>query len=359
MPVRTMSAAQEDTLAPWVQRVVTATSRRAANRTRGRPDGQPETSRRVRDGLGTPTQPIPALTSSLPTTRTLQKVPARRCAGAPPWPGPPPLPVGQAHRLPGPRRAASACREICPPGAGPRPPAPDRRRCPSAAASLRRGPPGRPGHCHPEAGHRAAGPGHPRQRLPATGRSMAARHMAAGHRRTARGRPPHCRPAAGQHMAAGHRAAGPGHPRHRHPVAAHPEAGHRGTAPGRPPHCRPAAGQHMAAGHRGTAPPCPGRRLRRGRVPRPASSPPGIRRRAPPGIRRRAALPTPAAMTPPREPPRLALPPPAGRPRAGGHRGGEARSGATRPCRANRARFTRPASSLPGTGRLCAPHGWA
>jgi hypothetical protein len=64
-------------------------------------------------------------------------------------------------------------------------------------------------------------------------------------------------------------------------------------------------------------------------------------------------------MTPTREPPRRALPPAGGPPLAEARRGAGARSGGTRRCRGSRARYTHLASSPRGTGRPCAPHGWA
>jgi hypothetical protein len=76
IPVRTMSAAQEDTLAPWVQRVGVVASRRAASRLRGRPRDQGVTSPRTRPGPGVPTQPIPAHTDSQPIPAHTQGLPA-------------------------------------------------------------------------------------------------------------------------------------------------------------------------------------------------------------------------------------------------------------------------------------------
>src|SRR5262244_3036177 len=95
MPVRTLSGAQEDTLAPWVLRVGAPTSSRAASRMRRRPGGRCETGRRVRAGQGTPTPPIPAL------------IRRRTAIGAAlTQPGRPLLLVGRGRPLAGPLRAA-------------------------------------------------------------------------------------------------------------------------------------------------------------------------------------------------------------------------------------------------------------
>jgi hypothetical protein len=299
----------------------------------GCPDGRRETGRPPRDGLGTPAQPIPTLTSALLAIRPPQKVPARPRAGAPP--GPPPLPAGRGHRLAGPSRAVLACREVCLPGAGPGPPAPGQPSRPSVA--VRRAPPDRPPHRHPAPGRGMAGPGRPPHCRPGTDR-VAVPHGAGpvhlpycravtGRRAAAPGRPRHGRPAAGRRKVLEGRAAGPGPLRHCRPVAGHAEADSSVTALSRP-----------------------GRSPRPGRIPRPAARRPGLRC---------GALPRPATALPPPEPPRRALAPPGGQPRAGDRRDGGARSGAIRPCRASRVRSTRPGSSPRGTGPPCAPPGWA
>jgi hypothetical protein len=116
IPVRTMSAAQEDTLAPWVQRVGVVASRRAASRLRGRPRDQGVPSPRTRPGPGVPTQPIPAHTDSQPIPAHTQGLPAMvaqrkalaRRADA--LPGRPPrCHAGGRHRMAG-RPATGRCR---------------------------------------------------------------------------------------------------------------------------------------------------------------------------------------------------------------------------------------------------------
>jgi hypothetical protein len=125
IPVRTMSAAQEDTLAPWVQRVGVVASRGAASRPRGRPRDQGVTSPRTRPGPGVPTQPIPAHTDSQPIPAHTQGLPAMgaqrkalaRRADA--LPGHPPhCHVGGRHRVAGRHAAALDRPKGCRPGAG-------------------------------------------------------------------------------------------------------------------------------------------------------------------------------------------------------------------------------------------------
>jgi hypothetical protein len=249
MPVLTMSAAQGDTLAPWVLRVGTATSRRTACRMRGCPVERRETSCRARAGLGTPVRPIPALTSSLLATGAPPTAPPRRCAGAQPRPGEPPLPVGRDHRLASLCRVAPLCRGIRLPVAGSRPPTPDRPGRPAVAAPPV-GPPDRPQHCRRAVGHRMRGHSAavPDHCYPATGRRMTGRSAAAP------GRPRHCHPVAGRRLAGpvrAHSAAAPGRPRHYHPVAGHRVTGRSAAAPGRPRHYHP-------PDHNVAAPPGPG-----------------------------------------------------------------------------------------------------
>jgi hypothetical protein len=211
MPVRTLSGAQGDTLAPWVLRVGALTSSRAASRMRRRPGGRCETSRRARAGPGTPAPPIPALIR-------------RRTAigAAPPQPGRPLLPVGHGRPLAGPRRAAPPRRVTRPPEAGPRPPALGRR---------------------PAAGHPARAPGRPLYR-----------HPVAGHPARAPGRPPYRHPVAGHHVT-GHPARAPGPPRCCHRAAPPPRPGHPGQVrPHRGPRRR-VARPTPAAVHRPRGPP--------------------------------------------------------------------------------------------------------
>ena len=237
MPVRTLPAAQGDTLAPWVLRVGAPTSGRAASRTRRRPGGQCETSRRVRAARRTPAPLIPTPTSRPPGTG------ARPGAPGPPPPGRTPVaraappPAGRGRRPAGPLRAASPGRATCPPGAAPRPPAP-----------------ARPG-CHPAAGHPAKAPEHLPHRWPV------ARHPAAG------------RPAPA-----------PGHLRSCPPAARRPD-----LAPGRPRRCRRAAALPRP-GRPGRACPPRGPR-RRGACPTPAAAHP---RPGPP----RRAFPAPSGLSP-------------------------------------------------------------
>jgi hypothetical protein len=189
MPVRPMSAAQGDTLAPWVLRVGTATSCRAASRTRGCPGGQQVTSRGARAGPGMPAPPMPAFTSRPPPAGAPPKVPARRHRGVRPRPGQLHRPVGQGRRCRGRRRAAGTetpGRETpgwdCLPPADPRPPTPERPGHPRPAAPGEE-PPGRPRPCRPRA-------------------RPVVRHPGPCHRARAPGRPPPCRPRAAQRVAA-------------------------------------------------------------------------------------------------------------------------------------------------------------
>jgi hypothetical protein len=188
MPVRTLSAAQEDTLAPWVLRVGAPTSSRAASRMRGRAVH------------GTPAPPIPALTSRRTTIGARPTAPFHRHPGARPWPGRTPLPVGHGRPRAGPLRTASPHRATCPSVAGPPPPA---------------------------AGHHARAPGHPRPCRPAAGR-----------RARAPGRPRYCHPAE-RRRAAGRRARAPGRRRRCHRAAALPRPGRPSqVCPGREPRRR-------------------------------------------------------------------------------------------------------------------------
>jgi len=230
MPVRTMSAAWKDTLAPWVLRVGTATSRCAASQPGRGPAGQRRTGRSASAGPGTPAPRIPVLTSRRPVAGTRPAVPVR-------------------HRgVPRPSRS------------------PRRAGCRPGTAAGRRRP------CHP-----AAAPRRPRHRRPAAGRPRAARgHRWPCHLAAAPGHPPRCRPAAGRQVRT---PPGPG------PVP--PLAVRRRAAPsapvtvlpGRHPRQRaPPGALHRAGAHRGgggrsgVTPPCRGSRAR---CTRPASSPPG------------------------------------------------------------------------------------
>jgi hypothetical protein len=241
MPDRAMSAAQGDTLAPWVLGEGATTSRQAASRMLRCPGARRETTRRTGGGLDPPAALIPPPTSSLAATGALPAALARRDAGTPPRPGPALARVAGSRRMGGLHRAAPR-RAIRPRVAVPRPAAPRP-----------------PGHCPPAEAPR--------------------------------------------------------------------------PAPGPPGHSPPAA-----------AP------LQRDRSPHPAPLPWG---RHP-----RAGCPVPVAVLP-GEPNGRALPPRGMPSPAGAHRGGGVRSGATRPCRASRARFTRPASSPIGTVHPSAPPGWA
>jgi hypothetical protein len=153
MPVRTLSAAQEDTLAPWVLLVGAPTSSRAASRMRGRAVH------------GTPAPPIPAPTSRRTTIGARPTAMSHRRPGARPWPGRPPLPVGHGRPPAGPLRMAPPHRATCPSAAGPRPRAPGHhatapghpRPCRQPAAGRHARAPGRPRYCHPAERRRAAG----------------------------------------------------------------------------------------------------------------------------------------------------------------------------------------------------------
>ena len=144
MPVRTLSAAQEDTLAPWVLRVGALTSSRAASRMRWRA------------GHGTPAPPIPAPIGRRTTIGARPTIPSRRLPGAPPWPGQPPLPVGPGRPPAGPLRVARS-RAASLPVPGHPPPAPGRPGCRHARA------PGRPRPCRPATVLRAMAPAHHRR----------------------------------------------------------------------------------------------------------------------------------------------------------------------------------------------------
>jgi hypothetical protein len=231
IPVRTMSAAQKDTLAPWVQRVGVVSSRREASRLRGRPQDQGVTSPRTRPGPGVPTQPIPAHTDSqaIPAHTHSQAIQAHTDSQ--------PIPA-QTHRLPvmgAPRKALA-------------------RRADALAGHLPR--------CHVGARHRVAGrPATRRYRLGA-GRSMAARHRK---RRRATGHSVVGHPVAGRnatrlvrprrshvvtcHSVARRHAAAPGRLRCCHPGAPQLRALRHVAAPDRPKGCRPGAGQ-LKARHR-------------------------------------------------------------------------------------------------------------
>jgi hypothetical protein len=234
MPVGTMPAIRRDTLAPWVLRVGTATSRRASSRRRGRPGGRRETGRRARAGQGAPAPLIPVLTSVPPPIGTWPTASPRRRANGPRRAAQPAPPADQDHGPAGPCPAAPRCRGACLPAAGRRPGVV----------------PGRPRPCRP-----VAAPDRPAPDRPALGRP------GAGQPRV--GRPLAGRPGAAQ-----------GPPRPYPLVADRPEA-----PPGRP---RP---RPPAAGRRGTppGPTRPGRLVTAPGRPRP---------------RRRAACPTPVTAVP-------------------------------------------------------------
>jgi hypothetical protein len=206
-PVRTMPAVRRATLAPWVLRVGTATSRRTSRRTRGHPAGRRQTGREERAGRGPPAQLIPVFTSMPPATGTRPTAPPRHHPSEPTGPGRPApqaardhRPAVQEHRRAGPRRAAPRGQEACRPAVGRRPgEAPDR----------------------PQPGGPATGP--PRARHPVAGRPEAAPgplrpcHRVAGHRGAPRDPARPC-----------HRVIAPGPP-----GPCHRGMGRRGTAPRR------------------------------------------------------------------------------------------------------------------------------
>jgi hypothetical protein len=207
-----MPAVRRDTLAPWVLRVGTATSRRASSRMRGRPGDRRETGRRARAGQGTPALLIPGLTSVRPTIGTWPTTPSRRGANTPPPPGRPAPPAGQDHRQAGPCPAALRCRGACLPAVG---------RHPGAVR-------GRPRPCPPVAAPDRPQPGQFVAGQPRVGQPVAGRPGAAPG-------PPRPYP-----VMAGRPGAAPGPPRPRQPVAGHRGAprdptqpGHLVTAPGR------------------------------------------------------------------------------------------------------------------------------
>jgi hypothetical protein len=192
MPDRAMSAAQGDTLAPWVLRAVMMPGRHAAGQTPGHPSAR-----------GT-RPPIPA-------SRGIPEAPTRTGR----------LPT-RSHRYPG----SSSPPEPCPPG------------------------PGRPGHCRREAGaHRAE----PARRLPSRHlpRRRRCRPGLGRFPPGAPARPRPCRPVAAirppgaRHRrcrpGAGTPALAPGHPQPR-------RTGGREAAPG-PSQPRRTGGQEAAPGH--------------------------------------------------------------------------------------------------------------
>jgi hypothetical protein len=138
MPDRAMSAAQGDTLAPWVLGEGATTSRQAASRMLRCPGARCETGRRTGGGLDTPALLIPPPTSSLVATGALQAALARRDAGTPPRPGPALAQVAGSRRMGGlhrvaPRRALRPRAAVSRPAA-PRPPG----HSPPAAVPLQR-----------------------------------------------------------------------------------------------------------------------------------------------------------------------------------------------------------------------------
>ncbi len=150
MPDRAMSAAQGDTLAPWVLGEGATTSRQAASRMLRYPGARCETSRRTGGGRDPPAPLIPLPTSSLAATEALPAALARRDAGTPPRPGPALPRVAGSRRMGGLHRAAPR-RAVCPRGAVPRPAAPGPPGHSPPAAVPRPAAPGPPGRSHPVA----------------------------------------------------------------------------------------------------------------------------------------------------------------------------------------------------------------
>jgi hypothetical protein len=179
MSDRTMSAAQRDTLAPWVLRVRMMMGVRGATRAPGRPDTRRGTSRRTQRSPGTPAPMIPPPTSNLLATGARLATRASRHPGRPARPGQPPVPAGQSRHSASPSRAAHRRQGTCLAAARRRP----EPRCPEPpghpggrppAGHYPPGAPAPPGPCRPAGWPRPAPPCHPGGRPPRLGPRVAA-----------------------------------------------------------------------------------------------------------------------------------------------------------------------------------------